>query len=201
MSDQKPEKPVEDPAKGLDEVVSKPPVVRRRTMFDIIVDRASTASVDLINNIIVPGVLGVASDAMHGMIDSIIVTNGPRNRGASRNAISATPTRKSTRVDYNGVSSGRAESRKRTISEMARANHDFDEIIFQNRVEAQDVIEKIRLRIDKYSIATVDDLYSAMGIDPTFADTSWGWDSFDGAHVRHIRNGFILALPEPTPLN
>lgn len=183
--------------------VGKPPVVRKKTIVDVMIDRASTSSADIIKNVIGPGILDIVLDSAHGMIDALLAgnagTNRPRRNVRTGQSASFDRNKKNTTFSYNSISN-KPESRKRTLSEYARSNHDFESILFENRHEAAEVIDKMRAQIVKYDVATVDDLYSFVGIDPTAVDNAWGWDSMDGAQVRRIRNAFILDLPEPSPL-
>lgn len=199
MSDQNEVKDTSDYSEKAEPVLAKPPVVRKRTMVDVVVDRAAEASVDLMKNVVLPGIRDTLADSFHGLVDAMFDTNTTGRRRVARSTRVVASNQ--TSFNYNGISK-QVVDRKRSISEKARANHDFTEIIFQNRAEANDVIDKMRIQISKYGTVTVDHLYSEIGVDPTVVDTSWGWDegSFAGAHVRRIRNGFILDIPEPSPL-
>lgn len=199
MSDQNEVSSTSDDREKIEPVLATPPVVRKRTMVDVVVDRAAEASVDLVKNVVLPGIRDTLADSFHGLIDAMFDTKTQGRRRASRGTTIVTSNQ--TRFNYNGISNQNAD-RKRTISEKARANHDFGEIIFQSRPEANDVIDTMRMRLNKYGTVTVDDLYSIIGVDPTVVDTSWGWDeaSFAGAHVRRAHRGFVLDIPEPAPL-
>lgn len=184
--------------------IANPPTIRKRTIVDILIDRASEASSDLIRNEIIPGIKDLALDATHGLIDGVF---GSSTRGGSRHGRRRSVTTRDVaardadiKVDYKSISNSKKTVSKRTISEMARANHEFDEILFESRHEAQDVIDRLRARLDKYGSVTVDALYQIMSVDPTFRDSTWGWDSLDGAHVRRFRGSYVLDLPDPTPL-
>lgn len=86
-------------------------------------------------------------------------------------------------------------------SRRARAAHDFDEIILATRVEAEGVIERLFDLIERYQSATVADLYELVGVQGQFTDDKWGWVDIRGAGVTRIRNGYLLDLPRPTPLD
>lgn len=199
MSDQNEVSSTSEDREKIEPVLATPPVVRKRTMVDVVVDRAAEASVDLVKNVVLPGIRDTLADSFHGLIDAMFDTKTQGRRRASRGTTVVTSNQ--TSFNYNGISK-QAVDRKRSISEKARSNHDFGEIIFQSRPEANDVIDTMRVRLNKYGTVTVDDLYSIIGVDPTVVDTSWGWDegSFAGAHVRRIRSGFVLDIPEPSPL-
>lgn len=88
----------------------------------------------------------------------------------------------------------------RPISRRARASHDFDEIILDSRVEAEEVLERLGDIIDKYEQVSVDDLYEMVGVKGDFPDAKYGWYDLRDARVTRIRNGYLLDLPKPEPL-
>jgi hypothetical protein len=83
----------------------------------------------------------------------------------------------------------------------ARATHDFDEIILPNRSDAEGVIDRLFELVSKYESATVADLYELVGITESYTDGKWGWTDIRGAGVTRVRNGYLLDLPRPEPLN
>lgn len=86
-------------------------------------------------------------------------------------------------------------------SRRARANHDFDEIILATRVEAEEVIERLFDLVSRYDAATVADLYELVGVSGNYTDDKWGWSDIRGAGVTRVRNGYLLDLPRPEPLD
>lgn len=87
------------------------------------------------------------------------------------------------------------------MSQRARANHDFDEIILEDRMTADAVLDSISELVDRYDSATVADLYDLVGFNSSPADIKWGWTSMAGMSVLRDRSGYILNLPKPVPLD
>jgi hypothetical protein len=111
---------------------------------------------------------------------------GPETRGPYVNY---------NRVQYRQPSYG-------TISQRARARHDFNEVILQTRGEAEEVLDGLRELVDQYGSADVADFYSLVGITPEFTDIGkWGWYDLRTAMVRHVRGGYLVQLPQPQPLD
>ena len=91
-------------------------------------------------------------------------------------------------------------SRPRDISRVGRARHDFDEIVLETRGEAEEVLSiLVDLTID-YGMASVADLYDAVGITSQFTDNKYGWTDLRSALVSRVRSGYLLNLPRPQPL-
>ena len=82
-----------------------------------------------------------------------------------------------------------------TIGSRARAQHDFQDIIFETRGEAEDVLDGLRSLIGQYELATVADLYTMSDITPDYTDDKWGWEDLSTAMVRHVRGGYVIQFP------
>jgi hypothetical protein len=115
------------------------------------------------------------------------------------------PSGSSGFVSYNRYStqtpSRREDPRGREISQRARAAHDFDEIILATRSEAEEVVGRLFDVVARYEAATVADLYELLGLTAKFTDDKWGWTDLRGAGVTRVRNGYLLDLPRPEPLD
>lgn len=105
-------------------------------------------------------------------------------------------------VSYDRFSSGhRMSSSQRTMSRLARSQHDFDDIVLDSRVEAEEVIDKLFEVVSRYGAASVADLYELVGLSTAHTDQKWGWTDVRGAGVSRIRGGYLLDLPDPEPLS
>ena len=88
----------------------------------------------------------------------------------------------------------------RAISRQARATHNFDEIILATRVEAETTLEQLYDVIAKYQVVSVADMYEMVGAKAYATDNKWGWTDLRGAGVQRIREGYLLNLPKPEPI-
>lgn len=91
----------------------------------------------------------------------------------------------------------RDRDRPTAISNQARKTHAFDEILIENRGEAEEVIDRLIGLVDNYGTATVSDLYDLVGVTSDYTDQKWGWSDLALASVRGVRGGYILDLPRP----
>lgn len=101
---------------------------------------------------------------------------------------------------YRGSDKDRDRDR-RDISRVARARHDFDEIILDTRGEAEDVLSRLVDLVLDYDQATVADLYDLVGISTNFTDNKYGWTDLHNASVTRVRGGYLINLPRPQPLD
>ena len=84
----------------------------------------------------------------------------------------------------------------REMSRRGRENHEFDEVEFPSRLDADVVVDALVENIKKYGETTVADLYSLAGITPDAIDSRWGWDDLRQARVHRARNGmYVLDMP------
>lgn len=114
------------------------------------------------------------------------------------------------RTDYARISSGsvlRSDPVRGAVrddarmSRRGRATHDFGEIVLSTRVEANAVIDQLFHLLSRYEIATVADLYDLVGEPTSFQDNKWGWDDLRGADSERVRDGYLLVLPRPKPID
>jgi len=101
-------------------------------------------------------------------------------------------------------SSGRRGDRDepRNMSRRDRSRHNFDEIILNSRVEAEETIDAMFDLIQQFEEVTVADLYELVGVTSNYTDQKWGWDDLTGAGATRLSGGgYLLDLPRPIPLD
>ena len=78
----------------------------------------------------------------------------------------------------------------------AHGSADYRDIVFESRMDAQEVLNKLIDALDQYEVVSLVDLYSAVGITSKFTDDKFGWDSLDGSRILRARGGgYTLDLP------
>lgn len=106
--------------------------------------------------------------------------------------------------DYSGYSrpkDRRDRSSERRPSRSARhAEPDRNEIIFDTRSDANDVIDRMSDLIDQYGQVSLADLNALIGASSNFIDDNWGWTDMGSFNVRQVRDGFMLTHDEPQSL-
>lgn len=114
------------------------------------------------------------------------------------------PRSTSHRTDYTAYSRGHSDGSvrdpRRDLSPRVKTQHNFDEVVFNDRAEADLVLERLMDLIDAYGIATVADFYDLAGISTDHPDHNWGWERLGSAAIRRTRAGYILDLPRPVTI-
>lgn len=187
--------------KNITPVVSDGKAVRRkkslRKQFSetFVAGDAKTAVRYVIFEVLLPAAKDMVVEAGSQGIEKLIF-------GESRRRGSTPPQAGPTGyISYNRMSSGgRNSGPSRAISRQARARHNFDEIVLDGRVEAEEVIDRLFDLVSRYESATVADLYELVGLGSSHTDHKWGWTDLHGSGVTRVREGYLLDLPEPEPL-
>lgn len=149
-------------------------------------------------DVLVPAAKDMVYDAFSQGLDRTLFGDTRHRHGSSRSHSSG------SYISYNRFGSNpyqRAPEPRREMSRRGRATHDFDEIILETRVEAEEVINRLFDLISQYETATVADLYEMLGQSGNFTDEKWGWVDIRGAGVTRVRGGYLLDLPRPEPLD
>ena len=98
----------------------------------------------------------------------------------------------STYVSYNSYSN---KNRRSSVAR-SRSVYSFDDIIVEDRFEAERVLDLLNEMIDKYGEATVADFYELVGVSGNgYTDRSFGWKDLRQAYVTRVREGYLFNLP------
>ena len=181
------------------DVVRKRKSLRKQFTDVFIAGTAKSASQYVVMDVMLPAARDMVSETVSSYIDRLIYGDRSRRRGAT-----PPPSGPTGHIQYNRPYTSRppwSASPQRALSREARAKHDFDEIVLQTRIEAETVIDRLYDVVNKYEEATVADLYELVGLSSTHTDHKWGWTDIRGAGVQRVRDGYLLDLPNPEPLD
>lgn len=168
--------------------------LRKQFSETFVAGDAKTALRYSLFEVLLPAARDMVLDTFQQGLEKLIMGDGRRG-GATRPQAGPLGN-----VQYNRYSS-RATGPQRAISRQARARHDFDEIILDDRSEAEEVIDRLFNVVSQYDQATVADLYELVGLASNHTDHKWGWTDLSGAGVTRIRGGYLVDLPTPEPLD
>lgn len=147
-------------------------------------------------DVLVPAAREMIVDAGESYLRRLILGDGRRRGGGPSPMAGPTGI-----VQYHRMAQNAQAPQSATMmSRRARARHDFDEIVLSARSEAEEVIDRLFDLISKYDSASVADLYELVGFESAHTDYKWGWTDLRGAGVARVKEGYLLDLPEPTPI-
>lgn len=97
-----------------------------------------------------------------------------------------------TYVSYNSYSNKPNNGSGKRV----RSVYSFDDIVMENRGEAEEVLDILNEMIDKYGEATVADFYELAGVSGNgYTDRSFGWKDLHHAYVQRVRDGYLFNMP------
>jgi hypothetical protein len=143
-------------------------------------------------DVLVPAIKKAISDVVRNGIDMILYGDAGSTKSSS------TASKVSYRSYYD---SGR--DRRDAPSSRTRTGYSYDDIILDNRGEAEEVLSRMDELVETYGIVSVADLYDLVGITGNYTDNKYGWTelTIKSARVERVREGYMIKLPKALPLN
>lgn len=178
------------PEKKVEKIITGSAKSKKKSEARKIVDLFLPEGVDDFKSYVLGEVIGpIIRDAILDTVSGVLGVNNnskPRNNGASR-------------VQYRKYYDDR--DKKSNISG-SRRGYEYDDIIIDNRGEAEEVLDRMYELLDTYGLVSVADLYDLVGKTANYTDNKYGWDNLDTANVvRAGRDGYMIRLPKAKALN
>lgn len=149
----------------------------------LVIDVAIPAAKNAITDMVTQGI----QQLLYGEVD-------PRRRPTSGYTSYSSSSRDNRgNAYYRSRGSDRRESRQSKPSNV-------EDLVFDTRGDAVDVIEYVAEQIEAYGQVSVADLMSSVGIQPRYTDERWGWTTTDAFEIRQIREGWLVSADRPEPL-
>ena len=186
--------------------IVKGPVVQQKPSFmskfkDSFLGDGGNVGEFVIYDILVPAFRNTLSDMGFGLVEMFFGNGRSRGRDYDSRVIR---DRGRSYVSYNGASDrGRDRGRdndRRDVDRNDRARHDFGNIVFASRGEAEDVLSHLVDLTIEYNEATVAAFYELSNIESNHTDNRYGWTSLRDAYTERVRNGYIIRFPQVRPL-
>lgn len=144
----------------------------------------------ILMDVLVPALKKAISDVVTNGIDMVLY--GENGRMKKDGAAS--------KVSYRSYYEKR-DSRREGGLNRTKSGYDYDDIILDNRGEAEEVLFRMDELIDTYGIVSVADFYDLVGITGNYTDNKYGWTDVRTASVVRVRDGYMIKLPRALPLN
>lgn len=149
----------------------------------LVIDVAIPAAKNAITDMVTQGI----QQLLYGEVD-------PRRRPASGYTSYSSSSRNNRgNAYYSPRETDRREPRKPKPTNV-------EDLVFDTRGDAVDVIEYVAEQIEEYGQVSVADLMSSVGIQPRYTDERWGWTTTDAFEIRQIREGWLVSADRPEPL-
>lgn len=173
--------------KRIEKIVTGKVTSKKRSHLQKLTDLLVPEDIDSVKNyilmdVIIPGI-------KDGIFDAIrtILYGGKGGHG-----------KPSTKVQYrNYYGSGRDGG----TSNRNRNNYDYNDIVLDDRGEAEEVLMRMDELLDTYGVVSVADFYDLVGVVGNYTDGKYGWTNLRNASVVRGRDGYKIRLPKALPLD
>ena len=191
---------IDQPEKKVEKVVKNAVQIRKksdaRKLADMIIsEEASNVKSYVLMDVIIPTIKETIVDIIKDSVEMIFL--GGKSRGTKSRSGSSSGSYVSYRSysDRDRRDSYREEPR-------SRSRFDLDDIVFENRGEADMVLEQMQDIIDTYKTVSVGDLYDMIDKTAPYTANDYGWTNLRNAYVERVRGGgYRLKLPRPLPID
>lgn len=158
----------------------------------------------VVAEVLLPAFREVFVEALNSAVERMVYGESSRSSPGRRGPYSSSSQR-SGYVQYNRFATSQQSNRfardePRDLGRRPRGTHDTDEILFQTRAEAQEVLTRMYDLLNEYEQVTVSDLYSMVDITGNYTDETLGWLDLRGTEIMKVRGGYILDLPPKVEL-
>lgn len=185
------------PEKKIEKVISgtaktkKKSEVRKFTDVFISEDMDSVKSY-IFMDVIVPAVKKAISDVVTNGIDMLLYgESGGRSNKKST----------ASRVSYRSYYDSPNDRREPRDTERNRMGYSYDNIILDNRGEAEDVLTRMDELVQTYGLVSVADFYDLVGVSGNYTDNKYGWTDIRNANIVRTREGYMIKMPKALPLD
>ncbi len=142
----------------------------------------------ILMDVLVPSIKRAISDIVCNGINMLL---GEPNRGKG-NSVGA-------KVSYRQYYQDR-DDRRDYARPRSQAQYSYDDIVFDDRGDAEAVLERMEELLERFDVVSVADLFDMAGISCNYTDNKYGWTDLRSAHVERVRDGYIINLPRATSL-
>ena len=108
----------------------------------------------------------------------------------------------SSKVSYRNYYDRDRRDEPRSSESRSRSRFDYDDIEYDNRGDAEAVLDQMNEIIDRYGLVTVADMYDMADRTAPYTSNKYGWTSLRSAEVVRVRGGgYIIKLPRAMPID
>lgn len=190
------------PPKKMKAIVKGPVVQQKPSFFSKVKEsflgEGGNLGEYIVYDILIPAFRNTLSDMGFGLVEMLFGRGSGRSNYGYNGRI--VRDRGRSYISYNDMFNTRGRGDRREVDRGERARHDFGNIVYTSRGEAEDVLSKLVDLTLEYGEATVAAFYELSSIDSTPADSRYGWTNLRDAYTERVRNGYIIRFPQVRPL-
>lgn len=143
-------------------------------------------------DVLVPAIKKAIYDIVTNGIDMFLYGGTGKNKSGSNGA------KVSYRNYYEQKNNGGYKGSENTKS---RNGFEYEDIVFDNRGEAEAVKQQMHDTICRYGVVTVADMYDMADLPAPYTSQKYGWMDVSNAEAMRVRDGYMLKLPRAVPID
>ena len=145
------------------------------------------------SDVLIPALKKAFTDTVKNGVDMLV--NGERGRLDSRGNASRVSYRSYYDRDDRDRDRGRGYPR-------TYGGFDYDDILFETMGEAYRFLDALESVIAKYEVASVADFYELADVtNNNYNANKYGWTDIRTAVPERVRDGYIIRMPRPMPID
>ena len=189
-------KEARQPEKHVDKVVSGTAKIRKRSGAQKLTDIFVPGDVEnvkhyILTDVIVPAVKKAIVDVVSDGVNMLMYGESGSHKSSSV----------ASKVSYRSFYDQKSNNRERYSSIQTRTGYSYDNIVLESRGEAEDVLTRMDELLATYGMVSVADMYDLCGVTPQYTDNNYGWTNIRNAQIVRIRDGYVIKMPKPMPLD
>lgn len=185
--------------KRVQKVVKKPVKTKTnemRKLADIFISEdISNVKEYIFMDVLVPAIKKAIFDIVTNGIDMFLYGSTGKSKSNSSGSKVSYRNYYDQKNNHGGVSYRSSENNRFSNG------FDYDELEFDDRGDAEMVIQQMRGAIEKYGIATITDLYDLVDLTAPYTSQKYGWTKLHGAEVIRYHGKYRLKLPKAEPMD
>ena len=151
----------------------------------------------ILMDVLVPAIKKGLYDIVTGGADMILY--GGSGGGNNRSERSGS---KVSYISYDKKYRNLRDEPRDSQSVRTRTGIDYDDIVFNNRGDAERVLASMDAALDQYDFITINDMYDLADITSNnYMLDKYGWTNIRSAEVVRVREGYVIKMPKPHPLD
>ena len=180
------------PVVNQDDIIVKKKNLGQKFADAFISDSAKDVKSYILMDVVIPGIKDTILNVME-----MIFFGGTRGRRRSSSYSDNTSYRAFYQSEYDGYGAPRKRERdRRERRERSDDRIDYRCIIVRDRRDAEDIVNKLWARIEKYGEATKSDLYELVDLPSTHTDNNWGWVDQKDIGIRRVQTGYLIDVAD-----
>ena len=182
--------------KKVTKVVNGPVKTKRndvRKLADIFISEdISNVKSYIFMDVLVPAIKKAIYDIVTNGIDMFLYGGSGKGRN----------NQPGTKVSYRNYYEQKNNVGYRASDNVRQSNaFDYDDIVFNNRGEAEAALQQMKDIVARYGIVTVNDLYEMTPLSAPYTSQKYGWMDVSNVDIVRVRDGYILKLPRAVPID